>query len=105
MVLLKSYLDRIGSQEYSSDKKSIRISKIEYVDNVRTITGKIVFKDFEGGFWGIEAGENYLPIRFPEQLKSIGAHVICTIHTDPDLMSFISWGEPCHILSFSTLYI
>lgn len=74
------------------------------MDNIKSITGIVVFKKNEGGFWGIEADDNYLPIDFPEQLKYDGATVSCIIQQDLDLMSFINWGEPCHIISFSTIY-
>ncbi len=83
---------------------NLLISKnLEYVDKVKEISGVVVFKNFEGGFWGIEADDNYLPIVFPEQLKLDGAQLSCTVQIDDDAMSAISWGQPCTIISFSTL--
>ena len=70
---------------------------------VKEISGTIVHKNFEGGFWGIESDENYYIIDFPEQLKQAGAKVTCVINIDEDIMSFVSWGTPCILVSFSTL--
>jgi len=67
------------------------------------ITGKVVYKDFEGGFWGIISDQEYLPINFPEQLKSIGSPIDCHIFIDDDIMTMYSWGTPCQIVSFSTI--
>ena len=70
---------------------------------LKEITGRIVYKSFEGGFWGIESSDNYYILNFPEQLKHDNAMVTCVIDIDDDIMSFISWGIPCIIVSFSTL--
>ena len=59
---------------------------------------------FEGGFWGIESDDNqYLPLNMPEQLKTKDAQVTCTINIDEEATTMVSWGQPCHIFSFSTL--
>jgi hypothetical protein len=68
------------------------------------ISGKVVYKDLEGGFWGIISDQDYLPINFPEQLKSNGSTVDCYILIDEDIMTMYSWGTPCHIVSFSTIH-
>jgi len=73
------------------------------VNSFKKISGRVVYKDLEGGFWGIEADDNYLPIDFPEQLKYRGADVTCIVDADIDVMSFISWGIPCSVISFSTI--
>ncbi|MDA8692942.1 hypothetical protein N9L92_02690 [Saprospiraceae bacterium] len=72
---------------------------------VKEITGKIVYKNFEGGFWGIESDENYYIIDLPEQLKHSDENITCVINIDEDIMSMINWGIPCVIVSFSTLHL
>ncbi len=69
---------------------------------VKRISGIIRYIDLEGGFWGIEAEENYYPINFPEQLKTENEKIHCSIIIDDDLMTLQQWGIPCRILSFLT---
>jgi len=69
----------------------------------KRIQGIVKYIDLEGGFWGIEADDNFLAINFPEQLKSNGASISCVIDTDIDIMTMYSWGTVCKIISFSTL--
>lgn len=68
------------------------------------IKGTVSYQSFEGGFWGIESenGQQYRPINMPEQLKSSGAQVEI-VAIEADVMSFIMWGTPVRIISFSTL--
>lgn len=69
-----------------------------------SITGTIVYNNFEGGFYGIEAdnGNQYLPVNLPEQLKYPGRKVKLEI-VPADVVSMLMWGEPVRIISFSTL--
>lgn len=69
-----------------------------------TIKGTVKFQNLEGGFWGIvdENGVNYRPVNMPEQLKLEGANIQVLAIKD-DQMSFIMWGDPIKIISFSTL--
>ncbi len=58
--------------------------------------------DLEGGFWGIVTdNEDYLPLEFPEQLKTVDMEVTCSIEV-ADEMTMHNWGVPCYIVSFST---
>jgi len=68
------------------------------------IEGTVTYQSIEGGFWGIEtkSGKQYRPINMPEQLKSSGANVE-VVAAEADVMSFIMWGTPIRIISFSTL--
>jgi len=68
----------------------------------KEIKGTVQKFDFEGGFWGIVADDDYYPINFPEQLKFNNAKVQCTIVILEDVMTIVSWGLPCRIVSFST---
>jgi len=69
------------------------------------IQATIKYIDLEMGFWGLITadGSEYRPVEFPEQLKSEGKKTSCTIEVLEDHMSFIMWGTPVKIISFSTL--
>ncbi len=70
------------------------------------ITGTAVYVPLEGGFWSIETSDSkYIPINMPEQLKSEGAQIKCTIRIRDDISTIYSWGIPCQILAFGTLKI
>lgn len=70
----------------------------------KTVSGKIVFQDLEGGFWGIidEAGNHWMPINMPEQLKYPDKKVEVIIQ-EVDMMTTSMWGKPVKIISFSTV--
>lgn len=69
-----------------------------------TIKGTVKFQNLEGGFWSIidKNGINYRPVNMPEQLKFEDAEVEVIAEHD-EQMSFIMWGDPIKIISFSTL--
>jgi hypothetical protein len=70
----------------------------------KTITGKIVYQDLEGGFWGIidQAGNQWMPVNMPEQLKYPGKKVEVVIK-EVDMMTTSMWGTAVKIISFSTV--
>lgn len=72
----------------------------------KRISGKVVYQNFSGGFWGIvsDSGKEYRPVNFPSQLKIKGARVDIVIKKMKDEVSMFMWGEPVKIISFSTLY-
>jgi hypothetical protein len=69
----------------------------------KTITATIVFQELEGGFWGLidQAGNQWLPINMPEQLKYAGKSTKVVIR-EVDMMTTSMWGRPVKIISFST---
>lgn len=71
----------------------------------KRITGKVVYQNFSGGFWGIvsDSGKEYRPVNFLNQLKKKGARVDIVIKKVKDEVSIFMWGEPVKIISFSTL--
>ena len=71
----------------------------------KRITGKVIYQNFSGGFWGIvsDGGKEYRPVNFPNQLKKDGASVDVVIKKMKDEVSMFMWGEPVRIISFSTL--
>jgi hypothetical protein len=72
----------------------------------KRISGKVVYQNFSGGFWGIitDSGKEYRPVNFPDQLKKKGVRVDIVIKKVKDEVSMFMWGEPVKIISFSTLY-
>ncbi|ARA91743.1 hypothetical protein AWN76_000225 [Rhodothermaceae bacterium RA] len=64
-----------------------------------TITGTVVYNDFEGGFWGIVAddGQALRPLDgLPEAVRKEG----CRVETEVEpvqVLSFAMWGTPVKI--------
>ena len=73
----------------------------------KRISGKVVYQNFSGGFWGIVAdnGREYRPIHMPNQLKKKGARVNIVIKKVNEEASMFMWGEAVKVISFSTLSI
>lgn len=71
----------------------------------KEITGKVVYQNLEGGFWGIidEKGNQYLPVNMPEQLKYKDIKVSVVIRPLEDGVGTAMWGSPVRIISFSTV--
>jgi hypothetical protein len=69
------------------------------------ISGKAIYHNFEGGFWGIESdsGKKYTPINMPEQLKLDGARVKVTAVVLQDAYTLTMWGDAIRIVGFETL--
>ncbi len=69
----------------------------------KKISGKVVYEQLEGGFWGIRDGEGnqWQIVNMPEQLKHPGKQVRVVIRP-LDLMSMAMWGTPARIVSFHT---
>jgi hypothetical protein len=69
------------------------------------ISGKAIYHNFEGGFWGIESDsvKKYTPINMPEQLKLDGARVKVTAVVLQDAYTLTMWGDAIRIVGFETL--
>ena len=74
---------------------------------MKRITGKVVYHDISGGFWGIvgDDGKEYRPIHMPNQLKKNGARVSILVRNAKESVNIFMWGEPVKIISFSTSFI
>lgn len=72
---------------------------------MKKIKGRSEYISLETGFWGIVAdnGEKYLPINMPEQLKTKGAEVECTVVDASDMDSMFQWGTLVRVVSFKTI--
>ncbi len=69
----------------------------------KTINATIVWKDLEGGFWGLvdDKGNEWLPVNLPEQLKSNGKKAKLMIRESGGGSMFM-WGKPVRVLAFET---
>lgn len=68
------------------------------------ISGKVQYVDLGTGFWAIIAsdGEKYRPVHMPDQLKTEGKQVHCTIKPVEEELSIFMWGKPVKITAFET---
>jgi len=68
-------------------------------------TGKVVFNDFEGGFYGILAddGGKYDPTNLPAEFRKAGRRVSVVARKKPDMMSFHQWGTIVEIVEIKRL--
>jgi inhibitor of cysteine peptidase len=63
-------------------------------------TGKVVYNNLEGGFFGIVAddGKAYDPTNLPAEFRKAGMRVSAVIKKRPDMMSFHQWGTIVEII-------
>ena len=75
-------------------------------DDIISGTGKIVFLDFEGGFFGIIAddGCHYDPINLPNEFKVKDLLIEFKAKILHDRMSFHMWGEIIELLYIKYLF-
>lgn len=68
------------------------------------ITGHVQHIDLGTGFWAIISldGEKYRPVHIPDQLKTEGKLITCTIKPVDEEISIFMWGTPVKILAFET---
>ncbi len=69
-------------------------------DDIASDTGKIVYLDFEGGFYGIEAddGSKYDPINLPPKFMAKGLRIKFKAKILRDRESIHMWGEIVELL-------
>lgn len=67
--------------------------------NVIAFSGKVIWLDLEGGFWGIETaqGKQLLPMSLPEQFKKDGLQVRGQFLVLKDVMTIQMWGTPVEL--------
>ncbi|MCY3630929.1 MAG: hypothetical protein OXI05_04125 [Bacteroidota bacterium] len=69
-------------------------------------TGKIVWNNFEGGFFGIvdQAGTRYYPLNpLNEELRIDGTAVRYVLSLKPDVMTTVMWGMPVSVISIEKI--
>jgi inhibitor of cysteine peptidase len=70
-----------------------------------SFAGTVVYKDFEGGFYAIDAddGSAYDPVDLPREFTVDGLRVQVTARVRDDLASFHMYGRIIEIISISRL--
>ena len=69
----------------------------------RAFQGRIVYKDFEGGFFGIvtDAGERLNPVNLPAECRQKGLQVQGTYRSLEGTATFQMWGQPVELLQIT----
>ena len=68
--------------------------------------GTIVWNDFEGGFFGIQArnGQKYYPLgSLDEEFRVAGLAVKFVLRPEPSVMTIVMWGTPASVVSIAKL--
>ncbi len=69
----------------------------------RAFQGRVVYKDFEGGFFGIvtDAGERLNPVNLPAECRQNGLRIQGTYRPLEGTMTFQMWGQPVELLQIT----
>ena len=72
----------------------------------KRISGKVVYQNFSGGFWGIitDSGKEYRPVNFPDQLKKKGVRVDIVIKKER-MLGRSRFGSRICTLRSRTIYL
>ena len=64
------------------------------------ITGKVIYKNIAGGFWGIidENGKEWRPVNLPKSLQKDGKTVSIEARPAKEEMSIFMWGTAIEII-------
>ena len=64
------------------------------------ITGTVVYRDIEGGFYAIDAedGSKYEPMNLPESFRKDGLKVKVTAQLKTDVMGFYMYGSVIEVV-------
>lgn len=64
------------------------------------ITGKVIYKNIAGGFWGIidENGKEWRPVNLPKSLQKDGKAVSIEARPAKEEMSIFMWGTAIEII-------
>ena len=68
--------------------------------------GTIVWNDFEGGFFGIQAnnGEKYYPLgSLDEEFQVAGLAIKFVLRPERDVVTIVMWGTPASVVSIAKL--
>ena len=79
------------------------IDSVAYADTmVASGTGRIVYKNLEGGFFGIEElnGSRFLPVRkrIPDEFREDGTQVHFVYRVSPSTITTAMWGTPVELI-------
>lgn len=68
-------------------------------DQIMHLTGQVVYKTFEGGFFAIDGddGKHYLPLNLPEHARKAGIKVAMDVIIKSGVMTIYNYGIPIEI--------
>ena len=71
--------------------------------NGKAFQGQVVYKAFEGGFFGIvtDAGERLNPVNLPAECRQNGLRVQGMYRPLEGTMTFQMWGQPVELLQIT----
>jgi len=71
---------------------------------MKTIKGKVVYKNIGTGFWGIidATGGEWRMVNMPQQLKKEGREAIVKVREVEEGFSMFMWGKPVEVTGFNT---
>jgi hypothetical protein len=74
-------------------------------EDVIAFEGRVVYLNFEGGFWGIVCsdGRKYDPLGLPPKFQMDGLRVRGKLRPRSNLMSFHMWGTIVEVLEISVI--
>lgn len=74
-------------------------------DEIKNMTGTIVYHEIEGGFYGIEAddGKKYNPVNLDESFRKDGLRVKFDAKLKKGMVGIHMWGEYVQILKIEKL--
>jgi inhibitor of cysteine peptidase len=108
-----AYCNEEGTQKESSktDKEVVSKENTKEEDppsvnpDIITLTGTIVFKDIEGGFYGIigDDGKNYEPSNLSDEFKKDGLKVKFTARLHTDWASISMFGTIIELLDIESI--
>lgn len=88
-------------QQESTENTEPNISTTLNGEKPMTLTGKVVFKPIEGGFYAIDGddGQHYLPLNLPEEARKGGIKVTFTAQIKKNVVTIYNYGIPIEIIS------
>lgn len=83
--------------------KATSLPEPKSTDGLKKYTGKIIYVDGNGGFYGVESetGEKYVPTNLPELLKQNGLWVQVTAKITNDNKEKPNWGTPIQLVKIA----
>ncbi|MCP4438881.1 MAG: hypothetical protein GY810_08040 [Aureispira sp.] len=80
-------------------QQPIEINNIQFKMKIK---GTVKHQKLSGGFWGIvgDEGDNWRPVKMPEDLKVEGLKVEISAEREEGGISIFMWGTPIRIIEF-----
>ncbi len=78
---------------------------VEDVQDVIPFKGRVVYRSFEGGFWGIisDDGQHYDPLALPPQFQIEGLRVTGKVRLRKNVFHFHMWGTIVELIELKVI--